>query len=104
VYGYAGDDDPMNLVGAGYILLEKLAGKPSAWHEANEVQKEMFSRQLAEIYTSLEQHSLNGLGRLLRTALVYGAARSRTSFFDYDWSGNLIPFGHSVIETTTTQP
>jgi hypothetical protein len=93
VYGYAGDDDPMNLVGAGYILLEKLAGKPSAWHEANEVQKEMFSRQLAEIYTSLEQHSLNGLGRLLRTALVYGAARSRTSFFDYDWSGNLIPFG-----------
>ncbi|KAF4634554.1 hypothetical protein G7Y89_g3551 [Cudoniella acicularis] len=36
VYDCADDDDPTNLIGAGYILLEKLEGKPLAWHEASE--------------------------------------------------------------------
>ncbi|RDL39399.1 Uncharacterized protein BP5553_03739 [Venustampulla echinocandica] len=36
VYDCADDDDPINLVGAGYILLEKLAGKPLAWDEASD--------------------------------------------------------------------
>jgi len=91
VYDCADDDDPTNLVGAGYILLEKLAGKPLAWHEANEVQKEKFSRQLAEIYTNLDQHPLNGLGRLQLSSK--GLPEAGPAFFDYGPSGNLIPFG-----------
>jgi hypothetical protein len=91
VYDCADDDDPMNLVGAGYILLEKLAGKPLAWHEASEVQKEKFSRQLAEIYTNLEQHPLNGLGRLQLSSM--GLPEAGPAFFDYGSSGNLIPIG-----------
>jgi hypothetical protein len=81
VYDCADDDDPMNLVGAGYILLEKLTGKPLAWHEASDVQKEKFSHQLAEIYANLEQHSLNGLGRLQLSST--GLPEVGPAFFDY---------------------
>ena len=91
VYDRADDDDPLNLVGAGYILFEKLAGKPLAWDEASEVQKEKFLRQLAEIYANLEHHPLNGLGRLQLSSI--GLPEVGPAFFDYDSSGSLIPFG-----------
>lgn len=91
VYDCAGDGDPLNLIGAGYILLEKLEGKPLAWHEASEVQRERFTRQLAEIYANLEQHPLNGLGRLQLSSV--GVPEAGPAFFDYSSSGNLIPFG-----------
>ncbi|KAI9742796.1 MAG: hypothetical protein M1818_003525 [Claussenomyces sp. TS43310] len=42
VYDVADDGDSMNPVGAGYILLEKLLGKPLAWYKANQAQKEPF--------------------------------------------------------------
>ncbi|KAI0098250.1 hypothetical protein GGR51DRAFT_538212 [Nemania sp. FL0031] len=91
VYDCADDDDPLNPVGAGYILLEKLAGKPLAWYEASDAQKEKFCRQLAEIYANLEQHPLSGLGRLQLSST--GLPEAGPAFFDYDSSGNLIPFG-----------
>ncbi|KAK5633574.1 hypothetical protein RRF57_009288 [Xylaria bambusicola] len=91
VYDCADDDDPSNPVGAGYILLEKLAGKPLAWHEASEVQKEKFSRQLASIYVNLEKHPLNGLGRVQLSSM--GLPEVGPAFFDYDPNGKLIPFG-----------
>lgn len=91
VYDCADDDDPTNPVGAGYILLEKLAGKPLAWYEASEAQKEKLSRQLADIYVDLEQHPLNGLGRLQLSAA--GLPEAGPAFFDYDSKGDLIPFG-----------
>ncbi|TRX96856.1 hypothetical protein FHL15_002162 [Xylaria flabelliformis] len=91
VYDCADDEDPMNLIGAGYILLEKLVGKPLEWHEASEVQKAKFSRQLADIYANLEQHPLDRLGRL--QLLSTGLPEVGPAFFDYDSDGNLIPFG-----------
>lgn len=91
VYDCADDNDPLNLVGAGYILLEKLEGKPLAWGEANEIQKERFSLQLAEIYCSLEQHPLNGLGRLQLSS--FGVPEVGPAFFAYDSNENSIPFG-----------
>ncbi|KAI0491206.1 hypothetical protein F4859DRAFT_508994 [Xylaria cf. heliscus] len=94
VYDCADDDDPMNLVGAGYILLEKLVGKPLAWHEAIEAWKEKFSRQLPEIYANLEQHPLNGLGRLQISSM--GLPEAGLGFFDYDSNGNLIPLLDSL--------
>lgn len=92
VYDCADDNDPANLVGAGYILLEKLPGKPLAWYEASEEQKDKFSRQLAEIYVNLEQHPLDGLGRL-QLSPTTGLPEAGPAFFDYDSGGNLIPFG-----------
>lgn len=91
VYHCADDNDPTNLVGAGYILLEKLPGKPLAWYEASNVQKERFSRQLADIYASLEQYPLNGLGRLQPSSM--GLPEVGPAFFDYTSSGNLVPHG-----------
>lgn len=91
VYDYANDEDPKNLVGAGYILLEKLSGKPLEWHEASEVQKEWFLRQLADVYVSLEQHSFDIIGRLQLSS--NRVPEVGPAFFDYDDSGKLIPFG-----------
>jgi hypothetical protein len=91
VYDCADDDDPLNPVGAGYILLEKLAGKSLVWHEASKVQKRKFTRQLADIYADLEQHSLNGLGRLQLSSM--GLPEAGPAFFEYGSRGNLIPFG-----------
>ncbi|KFY20695.1 hypothetical protein V491_03507 [Pseudogymnoascus sp. VKM F-3775] len=91
VYDYANDDDPANLIGTGYILLEKSAGKPLAWHEANEIQKGKFSRQLEEMYVDLAQHPRGGLGRLQLSSS--GLLEAGPAFFDYNSKGNLIPFG-----------
>ncbi|KAJ3577679.1 hypothetical protein NPX13_g2885 [Xylaria arbuscula] len=91
VYDYADDGDPTNLVGAGYILLEKLAGKPLEWHQASEMQKAQFTRQLADIYANLEQHPLDRLGRLQLSST--GQPEVGPAFFGYNSDGNLIPFG-----------
>lgn len=91
VYDVADDGDPKNPVGAGYILLEKLPGKPLAWHKANETQKGKFSRQLADIYIDLEEHSFNELGRLQLSPT--GVLEVGPAFFDYDSKGNSIPCG-----------
>jgi len=91
VYDCADDDDPTNLVGAGYILLEKIAGKPLVWHEASEVQKEKLCSQLAEIYTSLEQHSFSKLGRPQLSSS--GRPEAGPAFFEYSSKGDLITFG-----------
>uniref|UniRef100_A0A0B7JYV9 Aminoglycoside phosphotransferase domain-containing protein n=1 Tax=Bionectria ochroleuca TaxID=29856 RepID=A0A0B7JYV9_BIOOC len=93
VYDYADDEDPSNAVGAGYILVEKLAGKPLAWHEADQAQREKFMRQLADIYTQLEKHPLGALGRLQPSSSSPGQPEVGPAFFDYDSSGRAVPFG-----------
>lgn len=91
VYDCADDEDPMNPVGAGYILLEKLEGKPLEWDEAKRGAKRKVLRQLADIYASLEQHPLDRLGRLQLSST--GLPEVGPAFFDYDSDGTLIPFG-----------
>lgn len=93
VYDYADDEDPSNAVGAGYILVEKLAGKPLAWDEADQTQKTKFMRQLAEIYSQLEKHPLRALGRLQPSSSSAGQLEVGPAFFDYDSSGRAVPFG-----------
>ncbi|KAG6091688.1 hypothetical protein E4U30_006409 [Claviceps sp. LM220 group G6] len=92
-YGDADDEDPSNAVGAGYILVERLAGKPLAWHEADQRQKEKFMRQLADIYTHLEKHPLGAIGRLQPSSSSAGQSEVGPAFFDYDSSGRTVPFG-----------
>lgn len=91
VYDCADDEDPSNAVGAGYILVEKLAGKPLAWQEANQAQRDKFIRQLAGIYAQLEKHPLGALGRLQPSST--GRPEVGPAFFDYDSIGRLVPFG-----------
>ncbi|KAH9904425.1 hypothetical protein F4778DRAFT_732416 [Xylariomycetidae sp. FL2044] len=91
VYDCADDEDPLNPVGAGYILLEKLPGKPLEWYRASEVQKTKFCRQFADIYATMKQHPLDKLGRLQLSST--GLPEVGPAFFDYDSDGNLIPFG-----------
>jgi len=92
VYDFADDEDPANPVGAGYILLEKLPGKPMTWYNATEVQKESFSRQLADIYIDLEQHPFDVLGRLHPIATTR-QPEVGPAFFDYNPNGELLSFG-----------
>ncbi|KAI0508947.1 hypothetical protein F5B22DRAFT_638336 [Xylaria bambusicola] len=79
VYDCADDNDPMNPVSAGYILLKKLASKLLA------------SGQLASISINLEKHPLNAFGRLQLSSM--GLPEVSPAFFDYDSNENLIPFG-----------
>jgi hypothetical protein len=88
VYDWADDDDPVNL-GAKYILIEKLPGKPMAWHKASEAQKTKFSKQLSKVYFNLEDCSFNSLGRLQLSST--GQPEVGPAFFDYDSSGNPAP-------------
>jgi hypothetical protein len=91
VYGFADDRDPMNLAGAGYILLEKLPGKPLAWHETSLVQKEKSSRQLTDIYVYLEQSPFSMLGSLQLSPT--GLPEVGPAFFDYGSKEELVPCG-----------
>lgn len=93
VYGYADDEDPSNAVGAGYILVEKLAGSPLDWQELTQAQKEKVMCQLADIYAQLEKHPLGALGRLQPSSSSTCEPEVGPAFFDYDSSGCLVPFG-----------
>ncbi|RDL40691.1 uncharacterized protein BP5553_00670 [Venustampulla echinocandica] len=58
---------------------------------ASELQKQKFSRQLADIYINLKQHSFPELGRLQLSPS--GAPEVGPAFFDYDCNGAILPFG-----------
>lgn len=93
VYDCADDEDPSNTVGAGYILVEKLAGRPLDWQEVTQAQREKVMCQLANIYAQLEKHPLGALGRLQPSSSSTGEPEVGPAFFDYDSSGRLVPFG-----------
>lgn len=91
VYDVADDEDDLNSVGAGYILLEKLPGRSMVWDEASEEQKISFSRQLADFYIDLEQHPFSKLGRLELSPT--GHVEVGPAFFDYDSNREPSPVG-----------
>jgi hypothetical protein len=93
VYDCADDEDPSNTVGAGYILAERLEGRPLAWHEVDQARREKVMRQLAGIYAQLEKHPLGALGRLQPSSSSTGQPEIGPAFFDYDSSGRSVPFG-----------
>ncbi|KAI9055645.1 hypothetical protein LZ554_000589 [Drepanopeziza brunnea f. sp. 'monogermtubi'] len=91
VFDIADDGDPLNLVGAGYILFQKLQGRPMDWASASGEQKTNFSRQLAEVYVKLEQHPFRQLGRLQLSSS--GEVEVGPAFFEYDSRGEPVPKG-----------
>lgn len=64
VFDWACASDPKNLIGLGYIFVEKLEGKPLNWQTLSPPQKEIVLQQLVDIYLDLEQHPLNAIGSL----------------------------------------
>ena len=82
-YEYADDGDASNAVGAGYILFEKLFGKPMPWYDAREDRKVRFSPQRADIYVELARYPFGQLGRL-RPGSMTEAPEVGPAFFDYD--------------------
>lgn len=50
VYDFALDGSEDNSIGVGYILLQKLTGRPMNWGEASTEQKNRIFRQLRDIY------------------------------------------------------
>ncbi|KAI9835817.1 MAG: hypothetical protein M1837_003589 [Sclerophora amabilis] len=92
VYDVADDADPTNAVGAGYLLFEKLPGRPVSWYEATQAQKETFSRQLADVFISLEKFPFDKLGRL-QPAPKTRLPEVGPAFLDYDSHGNITPLG-----------
>ncbi|KAG6127208.1 hypothetical protein E4U12_006005 [Claviceps purpurea] len=67
VFDWACESDPANTIGVGYILMEKLNGKPLHWQSATTSQKEKIVRQYADIMLEIERHPFDQLGSLIGT-------------------------------------
>lgn len=72
VFDWACESDPANAVGVGYILMEKLHGKPLDWQGATTAQREKVVRQLADIMLEIERHPFDRLGSLVAATTVSG--------------------------------
>ncbi|KAI0884291.1 uncharacterized protein GGS22DRAFT_165294 [Annulohypoxylon maeteangense] len=75
VYDWAYESDPMNEVGVGYILMEKLSGTPLDWQGATAEQREKVVRQLADIMLEIERHPFDKLGSLIGTTAMPGGEK-----------------------------
>ncbi|KAF9522942.1 hypothetical protein CPB83DRAFT_863683 [Crepidotus variabilis] len=53
-----------NLVGVGYLLMEKVAGKPMDWSSLNALSKRKVLEQLADIFHSIYEHPFPLIGCL----------------------------------------
>lgn len=61
-YEYANHGDGSDVVGVGYIVSEKLPGKPMTWYDITEDQKQSFSRQPAHLHIQPNGQSFGKLG------------------------------------------
>jgi aminoglycoside phosphotransferase (APT) family kinase protein len=65
VFDWACESDLGNPLGIGYILMEKLDGKPLRWPEATPKQREKVMQQLAGILLEIEKHPFKAMGSLV---------------------------------------
>ncbi|KAI5857336.1 hypothetical protein GGS23DRAFT_607908 [Durotheca rogersii] len=72
VFDWACECDPANMVGVGYILMEKLHGAPLGWQGATTAQREKVVQQLADIMLEIERHPFDRLGSLVATTAMSG--------------------------------
>lgn len=66
VFDFVLEDHPGNLVGVGYILMEKLPGTSLRWSVATQEQKRKVMDQLADTFIELQNHPFDRLGSLDR--------------------------------------
>jgi len=73
VFDWACESDLDNPIGGGvgYILMEKLDGKPLDWQTASAEQREKVMQQLADIFIEIEKHPFNAMGSLVSDGDAY---------------------------------
>ncbi|KAI1759908.1 hypothetical protein GGR53DRAFT_115273 [Hypoxylon sp. FL1150] len=102
VHDWACESDPHNPLGdIGYILMEKIEGKPLDWQRATPPQKERVMQQLADIFLEIEKHPFDTVGSITpardpNAFEIQGYAHHATFRSD---RGALGPF-HSSLEAT----
>ncbi|POR35275.1 Uncharacterized protein TPAR_04528 [Tolypocladium paradoxum] len=98
IFDWACESDPRNSLGAGYILMEKLDGKPLDWNGATPDQRERVMQQLVDVFLEIERHPFDAMGSLVSAGdaaefEVQGLARHAT--FRMGCGGPLGPFTSS---------
>jgi hypothetical protein len=107
VFDWAAESDPDNEVGTGYILMEKMEGKPLDWHQLTGEQKDKVLKQLVDMFLELERHPSDRIGSIMSPKSdnthfeVQGIAHHST--FDIAEAGGqpLGPFDSSVAAART---
>ncbi|KAI1081885.1 hypothetical protein F5B20DRAFT_578664 [Whalleya microplaca] len=100
VFDWACESDPHNPLGqVGYILMEKVEGKPLDWQQATSFQKEKVMQQLADIFVEIEKHPFDTIGSIMpardpATFEIQGFAHHAT--FRPGCEGPLGPFDSSL--------
>lgn len=92
VYDFALDGSEDNPVGVGYILLQKLPGRPMNWAHASAEQKNHIFQQLRDIYIEIEKIPYPSIGRPI-ISNHQGDVYVGPSFFEYDENGKSISRG-----------
>lgn len=65
VYHYQLESSPENLVGPSFVLMEKMAGTPLDWNEANPEQRTKVMQQLVDVFLELEKHPFELTGSIV---------------------------------------
>ena len=73
VFDWACESDPDNPmgVGVGYILMEKLDGKPLDWQTASAEKREKVMKQLVDIFIEIDKHPFDAMGSLVSVGDTY---------------------------------
>lgn len=90
IYAYVLDGERDNPVGVGYIMMEKLLGRPMNWLAASAAQKAAIFHQLRDIYIELEKIPSSLMGRPVPPEKP-NAITSGPPFFYYDQDGKSLP-------------
>ncbi|KND90457.1 hypothetical protein TOPH_05029 [Tolypocladium ophioglossoides CBS 100239] len=99
IFDWACESDRRNSIGADYILMEKLDGKPLDWNGATPDQRERVMQQLADVFLEIERHPFKAMGSLVSAGdgaefEVQGLAHQAT--FRTGCGGLLGPFSSSL--------
>jgi hypothetical protein len=94
---------PSNPIGVGYILMDKLAGKPLSDCDLTDADRECVLSQLADVFAALKQHPFNEIGCLLDPDNLSVGPVLDESTIDADENGNLLLLGpfKSALEYRT---
>ena len=84
---------PSNPIGVGYILMDKLAGKPLSDCDLTDTDRERVLSQLAGVFATLKQHPFNEIGCLLDPDNLSVGPVLDESIIDADENGNLLLLG-----------
>jgi len=91
-------ESPGNLVGVGYMLVEKMAGRSLRWSVASREQRGKVVEQLADVFIELRKHPLGSMGCLGTSSSDRIGAFARESLTDFHGS-RMAPLGpYSSLE------